>query len=572
MSEIFEKFPWASLGRRELPAEFALKLRDQGNRASLLSSAPAFSIVLVVPPGCNERWLAESKASVEEQSYPHRELVVETVAEGETEADAKARGLARAGGDWVGFLRGGDVLSPAALFEFATELQKAPQTDVLFTNEVTVDGASRELSRFLCKSEFSRFNLWHFNAVGSLWMAKRALLQQVGGLSTAAAPFEEHDLLLRLAETTSHVRHVPFYFYHRREGSPAAPAPTEAWVERVRASAKRSSFTADIQLRDGRVKAIPKTPKAKTRITAVICFRDRAAWTIRAARALAGQVGDSGKVALDLILVDNDSQPAEYAEVQSFLSTLPVPAKLVTHRGPFNFAHMHNTVIREHAKGDLLLLLNNDVFLEGEPMLEEWAAWAWQPDVGTVGIQLRFSHGPVQHSGIGVRFGGEARLVRVGHPAGDTAYVGESREVFANTFAACLMKRSVYDAIGGLRELDLANGFGDVAFNLECVRKGWHNLYLGHLQGVHLESASRGMAYEYWEECAVEREYPELLQKMLRHDYGYDRVPGADYSIPHFLGQALKVKFREHSDWLNPLKPALKKVLWTWQQRGHNRA
>jgi GT2 family glycosyltransferase len=253
---------------------------------------------------------------------------------------------------------------------------------------------------------------------------------------------------------------------------------------------------------------------------------------------------------------------------------LPCPAKLVSYHGAFNFGHMHNTVIREHVRGDLLLLLNNDVFLDERSDLAEWAAWAAQPWVGTVGILLRYAHGQVQHSGIRARFGGEARLVRLGHSSAEQSFVYESREVFANTFAACLLKRSVFEAIGGLRQVDMANGFGDVAFNFDCLRRGWHNLYLGHLQGMHLESASRGAgaSYEYWEERELEREYPEILERMLRSDFGYDTVPSHDHSIARAIGQALRIKFRQSTPWLDPLKPAVKKLLWNLQQRRHNRS
>jgi hypothetical protein len=75
------------------------------------------------------------------------------------------------------------------------------------------------------------------------------------------------------------------------------------------------------------------------------------------------------------------------------------------------------------------------------------------------------------------------------------------------------------------------------------------------------------MSYEYWEERLLEREYPEILEAMLRSDYGYDRVPGADISVPTVVGQALRLKFRESTTWLNPVKPAIKKLVWSWQQR-----
>ena len=79
-------------------------------------------------------------------------------------------------------------------------------------------------------------------------------------------------------------------------------------------------------------------------------------------------------------------------------------------------------------------------------------------------------------------------MARIGHTNDEDEFVFETHEVFANTFAACLFKRTTFDAIGGLRALDLPNGFGDVVFNFECLTRGWHNLYLGHLEGTHLDT------------------------------------------------------------------------------------
>jgi GT2 family glycosyltransferase len=275
------------------------------------------------------------------------------------------------------------------------------------------------------------------------------------------------------------------------------------------------------------------------------------------------------KLPLEILLVDNDSLPEDRAEVEKFLPKIPVPVKLLSFPGPFNYARMHNWTTREHAQGNLFLFLNNDVELRSAD-LDYWAAWAAQPGVATAGSLLRFHHGGVQHAGIRAWFGGESRLVRVGNSHANDASASEFREVFANTFAACLVKREAFEAVGGLREKDLVNGFGDVAFCFECVKQGWKHYYLGAIEGVHAESSSRGQTYEYWEEFGLEREYPALLQKLLREDAGRNRVPGAEASLFSTLGFYARAKFRRNSKWLNPLKPLLKKWLRNTRLAGDN--
>ena len=78
------------------------------------------------------------------------------------------------------------------------------------------------------------------------------------------------------------------------------------------------------------------------------------------------------------------------------------------------------------------------------------------------------------------------------------------------------------------------------------------------------------MEYEYWEEFLIERQYPDILQKMLREDLGYNRIPDADYSVPNFLRQALVYQLRNKAPWLDPLKPPVKKLLRSLRHRGEN--
>ncbi len=126
--------------------------------------------------------------------------------------------------------------------------------------------------------------------------------------------------------------------------------------------------------------------------------------------------------------------------------------------------------------------------------------------------------------------------------------------------------------MGGLRSLDLPNGFGDVAFSFECLRRGLKNIYLGYLEATHLESASRGRRYEDWEECVIEREYPDILQRMIREDLGINRVPLRENSLVHSIQETFLSQVREKMPWLKPLKSAARTGLRSLQRQGDNPA
>lgn len=571
-------FPWATLGRSETAAEFFQKVREQSQRVECLTVKPRFAVLVVLESQAGARCAAETWESLQLQSYPHWEVWVAApesrraelavpadprfhwlgVPEGTTAQTAKSLALEACVGDWVGVLAVGDVLSPAALYQFAAEMARRPDGSGYYSHEVSVDSRSRRLSDFFSKREWSPETLWHWNAIGRFAVLRREGLF----FEDLSAGVDEQLAFLRAGRRAPLYLVPAFLIYRRENGESVVPGePERQAMERFLNEGPRSyRVTAEADPTHWRV-----TPKGVLpTVTAIVCFRDKAEMTLRAVESL---VAVRGAVPLDIVLVDNDSQPAELEKITPFLSSHEVPIRLVHFPGPFNFGRMHNWAVREHARGQVLLLLNNDVRLT-RGSLEEWAAWAAQPNMATVGIRLLQPNSLPQHSGIRAWFGGEARLARIGNSHADDRIGRATREVFANTFAASLVPRAVFDALGGMRETECANGFGDVAFCLNAVRAGYRNLFLGSVEGVHAESSSRGRPYEYWEEVAIEREFPELLQRLLREDLGLNRVPAGDGQPMALLAQALRVGFREHSRWLNPAKPTLKKWLNHLHTRG----
>ena len=88
----------------------------------------------------------------------------------------------------------------------------------------------------------------------------------------------------------------------------------------------------------------------------------------------------------------------------------------------------------------------------------------------------------------------------VGHllqrmPAESPGYCGclaVAREVTAVTGACLLVRRSVYEEVGGLDEKNLPVAFNDIDFCLELRRKGYRNIWTPHALLYHHEGATRG--------------------------------------------------------------------------------
>ena len=549
-----KSFPWATGGRREAASEFAKKWREHANWVPYLPAQPLISLIVTDVETALPRHLDETLESLRAQSYPQVEILQSS------DPDSSWK---KATGEWVGLVRAGDVLSPDALYQIVCALSKDPEAPLFYTHEAEVDASSKRIVRYFSKPRLGRANLLHFNPIGGFWCVRRSWLERLNGLDLKAGAHIEHDFFLRLSAHTAAFRLVPFFLYYRRESQGENPPLVDSWLRaRVESHLEQIGFPATVALENEdsaerlRVRPVLETPDSRL-ISAIICFRDHADWTIRSLRALAER---RGRTRLEVFLVNNGSSDHSRELVATEAERQGFPARVVDYDEPFNFARMHNFCVREHCRGDLLLLLNNDVFLK-KGSLDDWASWAALPWIGTVGIRLELPDGGVQHAGFRAEFGGTARLARVGNAVIDDRFSRECHEVFGNSFAAAMMKRSTFEEQGGFREVDLPNGFGDTAFNFECLRRGLTNFYLPSVRGVHLESGSRGTTYEYWEESILESEYPDILQRMLREDLGYDRVPGGEANMNRLVKEALLGKLRESAPWLKPFKDDLKRLL-----------
>src|SRR3954470_8676898 len=64
-----KRFPWATLGRLEMPGEFFQKIAEERNRESLLANQPKFSFICVVDNEDDLRFVAQTWESLQLQSY-----------------------------------------------------------------------------------------------------------------------------------------------------------------------------------------------------------------------------------------------------------------------------------------------------------------------------------------------------------------------------------------------------------------------------------------------------------------------------------------------------------------------
>ena len=120
-------------------------------------------------------------------------------------------------------LQPGDILPPHSLFEIADELGRAPDTDLLYTDEDEIDAAGQRAAPRL-KTGWDSDLLLAFDCIGGTALYRRDLLQRIGPPRGTHAAAVLYDLALRATDAMlpDRIRHLPRVLLHRPAGSAAA--------------------------------------------------------------------------------------------------------------------------------------------------------------------------------------------------------------------------------------------------------------------------------------------------------------------------------------------------------------
>ena len=162
----------------------------------------------------------------------------------------------------------------------------------------------------------------------------------------------------------------------------------------------------------------------------------------------------------------------------------------------FNYAAANNAAVRQ-ATGDLVLLLNDDVApLRGDWLKRMVAYIGDSADI--VGARLLYGNDIVQHSGVIVGLAHLCehafRLAPRHHP-GPYGIALLNRQVSAVTGACMLLRRSLYETLGGMDDL-FAIALNDVDLCLRAGEAGARIVLAAEVELYHYESLSLGRHYQ----------------------------------------------------------------------------
>jgi GT2 family glycosyltransferase len=245
--------------------------------------------------------------------------------------------------------------------------------------------------------------------------------------------------------------------------------------------------------------------------------------------------------AFEMIIVDNGSTGAETREVLAALQK-QTDVRVVRDEGDFNFSRLNNLGSR-HARGELLLFLNNDIETTHSGWLAEMVSHAIQPQVGAVGARLWYADGTLQHGSVILGLGGVAGHAHPRIPRGHPGYFNRAwlqHQCGAVTAACALVKRDVFERVGGFDERNLAINFNDTDLCLRIRSLGLQIVWTPYADLIHHESVSRGHHAARTQQAQFFREATYMQQRWgreLLHDPFYSpnlslTLPGYELAFP----------------------------------------
>lgn len=400
-------------------------------------------------------------------------------------------------GEYIALFDHDDLLHPSALYEVMRAICEHG-ADFIYTDENTFSEDPRDAYNPHFKPDFSPDTLRSYNYICHLSAFSRKLLDSAGYFRSEYDGSQDYDLILRLTEKAKKVFHIRKILYYWRAHKNSVAQDVGAKPYTVTAAKKALAAHLERCGLKGEVldSSVPTTYHIKYEIdgnpliSVIIPNKDH---TDDLDICLKSLYEKSSYKNFEVIIVENNSTEKETFEYYEAIAQKHGNIKIVKWEGNFNYSAINNFGVN-YAKGEFILLLNNDVEIINGSCLEEMLMFAQRKDVGAVGAKLYYSDDTVQHAGVILGLGGTAGHAHKhfgrSHP-GYMARASIAQNLSACTAACLMMRRDVFDEVGGLDE-NFEVAFNDVDLCMKIRKKGYLVVFTPYAELYHYESKSRG--------------------------------------------------------------------------------
>lgn len=417
-------------------------------------------------------------------------------------SQASNSALELATGDFIALLDHDDELAEHALFFMVEAINENPNAKIFYSDEDKIS-ATGERQEPHFKSDWNPDLFFSQNYVSHLGLYTHSLLKKIDGFRKGVEGSQDQDLLLRCLPYVSfeEVIHVPRVLYHWRviEGSTAMSDDQKDYTTDAGIIALSDYFDKNgpegTHVRMGKFPNTYKVdypiPKPEPLVSLLIPTRDRLSLVEVAVRSI---LEKSTYTNYEILILDNGSVEKKTLDFFAKIKSEDRRVKVLRYDHPFNYSAINNFGV-QYAKGTIIGLVNNDVDVISENWLSEMVSQCCRKEIGCVGAKLYYSNETLQHGGVIVGLGGVAGHSHKQFSRDAPGYFRRLmlvQSLSAVTAACLLVRKEVYEQVGGLDEENLEIAFNDVDFCLKVRAAGYRNLWTPYAELYHYESISRG--------------------------------------------------------------------------------
>lgn len=531
-------------------------LKSQSDEVAAWQVKPLVS-VLVAAYFVDPKWLEKCLESIHGQTYQQLEVVIALHPDLEAKSvvtlkkwakkDQRIRlvtpermsgatslwnaALQVAKGEYALFVTGDDEVSLDAVFHLVKPLQADEKIDLIYGDEDTVQMDGTLINPHF-KSDFNLDLLLSMNYVGHPVLFRCTLAESAGWLREDLDGAQGYDLWLRIVENTRRISHVPSVLYHQRVSTnPLADAfekraafdfvalkALEDYATRNKIEANVSMGLAQNTFR------FQRKIKDRGLVSIIIPFKDKVELLKLCVPSILEKTDYQN---FEILLVSNNSTKRETSEYVAELIAADKRIRSLEYNIPFNYSQINNWAVTQ-AKGEYILLLNNDIEVISGEWLSSMIEHIQRPEVGAVGAQLLYPNNTIQHAGVILGIGGAAGHNHKYFPADLGGYFSRLctiQNLSAVTGACLLTKKKIFEQVNGLNEKHLGVSLNDVDYCLKVRQAGYLVTYTPYAKLYHHESVSRGFEDSPEKQQRFAREFAYFEHtwgKLLKQDPYYN--------------------------------------------------
>ena len=401
-------------------------------------------------------------------------------------------------GEFLMFADHDDFLEPDALYEMVRALNENRELDLIYTDEDLCDEKGECFFAPRMKPDFNPDFLRSINYICHLVLVRKSLAEEVGLLRKQCDGAQDYDFLLRCIEKTDRVYHIPKVLYHWRVSETSTAGNQDSKTYAIDAGKlaltehyARLGYEAEVEYTGIFIMYRMRLKlKSQPLVTILIPNKDQVETL---ANCLSSIYEKTDYPYFEILVVENNSEKEETFAYYEKMKQEHENFHVVTYQGGFNYSAINNFGVR-HAKGEYLLFLNNDTEVISPFWIREMLGFCQREDTAAVGAKLFYPDGLVQHCGVVVGIANYAGHVQNFKTRRDNGYFGRLRavqDISAVTAACMLVKRSVFEEIGGFDE-SFEVAFNDVDLCLRIRETGKLIVQDPNVELYHYESKSRG--------------------------------------------------------------------------------